>query len=438
MKKLIILDLMGTLLEADHVVAPHKYGEYNSRIRALASRLNAILSSGREIIILTDISHTEVPDEIILLNDIYSTILPANREGISFIVAGVRSGVHIKQLLSSNENEIASTKGKMKVFGDKDSAYESIFERYKGYSISAVDDHYYTNNGFEKIIEMGGKTYQITNDFGSTSFGLADYRRKDRRHSAWTNNYQSVMKITFPYATAYDYINLLANSVDTMTFYHDIKIGEVVKSLNSFVEDESVGEFDETLDGIQERASKVKCDIDYLNKECDANWAFRGLIEKIARIQGKNPLELWEICLQIHEELKRHYTKAMDTIGQIAGLDELKKINTMVKYGDRFKQIRNYPVFFECEEQWRYYSGMILSKDKKSMLSLCLDEMDCTLVLEALYERGEISIEDLYVAYSLDERRYGLSVEEIVRAYKAGIISLCPTFDTALQLIMKS
>ena len=45
-------------------------------------------------------------------------------------------------------------------------------------------------------------------------------------------------------------------------------------------------------------------------------------------------------------------------------------------------------------------------------------------------------LNDLYVALSLDEKYYGISVEKIVQAYKNGNINLFGSFRTANQRIL--
>ena len=52
-------------------------------------------------------------------------------------------------------------------------------------------------------------------------------------------------------------------------------------------------------------------------------------------------------------------------------------------------------------------------------------------ILNSLYGLGEISTNDLYVALCLDEKYYGISIEEIVQAYKDGRINLDGSFRTA-------
>ena len=60
MKKLLIIDLMGTLLDAICVTNPNNSKEYQSRLKAACRKLNILLEQQKKIIILTDYSHTTV------------------------------------------------------------------------------------------------------------------------------------------------------------------------------------------------------------------------------------------------------------------------------------------------------------------------------------------------------------------------------------------
>ena len=60
MKKLLIIDLMGTLLDAICVTYPNNSKKYQSKLKAACRKLNILLEQQKEIIILTDYSHTTV------------------------------------------------------------------------------------------------------------------------------------------------------------------------------------------------------------------------------------------------------------------------------------------------------------------------------------------------------------------------------------------
>ncbi len=146
MKKLIVTDLMGTLIEADHVVRPRSQKEYQSRLATCGRNLNELLESGREVIILTSLSHTTIEEEKIILNDIYATISDANKPLFKIILTDVNDEKKQKQIMDSIDsgtgeiemiNALAQD-GKLELLADKDEAYEQILKKCKGYQINTI------------------------------------------------------------------------------------------------------------------------------------------------------------------------------------------------------------------------------------------------------------------------------------------------------------
>ena len=362
MKKLIIIDLMGTLIEADHVVRPRKSKEYQSRVATCGRYLNELLESGREVIILTSLSHTTIEEEKIILNDIYATISAANKPLFKIILTDVndeKKKKQIKEAIDSGpgEKEIINAlakDGKLELLADKDEAYEQILKEYKGYQISTVDDRYKRNKGFAKVVNSGGAVYAITNALAGFQWGLTDYTT--RQNMAWTISFEFNRDNTFPYATSIEYIDRLTNDLPYLAKSSEHQMPKIPNS--------------------QEEEKTIAATL----RQIGNNWTFQELIKKIALIQGREPKELWNICQKINSELSEYYKNRIDGMEQ----------TTILK-----------------------------------------------AILNSLYGLGEISTNDLYVAFSLDEKYYGISIEEMVQAYKDGNINLFGSFSAAKQTILR-
>ena len=371
MKKLIVIDLMGTLIEADHVVRPRSQKEYPSRVATCGRYLNELLESGREVIILTSLSHTTIEEEKIILNDIYATISDANKPLFKIILTDVNDEKKQKQIMDpidSGTGEIEminalAQDGKLELLADKYEAYEQIINKYKGYQISTVDDRYKRNKGFAKVLNSGGTVYVITNALASMQWNLGDYKEKTikirdekgkeklkvRPNSAWKGNYEFNRDNTFPYATSIEYIDRLTNDLPELARKSEHQMPKIPN---------------------RQEEKTIAATL----RQIGNNWTFQELIKKIALIQGRNPEELWNTCQKINSELSEYYKN------KIEGMEQTKILNA---------------------------------------------------ILNSLYGLGEISTNDLYVALCLDEKYYGISIEEIVQAYKDGRINLDGSFRTA-------
>lgn len=376
MKKLIVIDLMGTLIEADHVVRPRSQKEYPSRVVTCGRYLNELLESGREVIILTSLSHTTIEEEKIILNDIYATISDANKPLFKIILTDVNDEKKQKQIMDpidSGTGEIEminalAQDGKLELLADKDEAYEQIINKYKGYQISTVDDRYKSNKGFAKVLNSGGTVYVITNALASMQWNLGDYKEKAikirdekgkeklkvRPNSAWKGNYEFNRDSTFPYATSIEYIDRLTNDLPELARKSEHQMPKIPN---------------------RQEEKTIAATL----RQIGNNWTFQELIKKIALIQGRNPEELWNTCQKINSELSEYYKN------KIEGMEQTKILNA---------------------------------------------------ILNSLYGLGEISTNDLYVALCLDEKYYGISIEEIVQAYKDGNINLFGSFRAANQRIL--
>ena len=74
--------------------------EYQSRVATCGRYLNELLESGREVIILTSLSHTTIEEEKIILNDIYATISDSNKPLFKIILTDVNDEKKQKQIMN--------------------------------------------------------------------------------------------------------------------------------------------------------------------------------------------------------------------------------------------------------------------------------------------------------------------------------------------------
>lgn len=179
MKKLVIFDLMGTLLEAEHVGKPnigYRKNEYNSRIMYCTRKLNELLKRGMEIVILSSLDHTKLEHEMKIVSDIDSLIDKKYSNNLQYIFAK-GGAVNVRNITSLS---IDSNKPIL-IVEDKDSAYDYLIKKYYDYNIFAVDDDPLHNSGFANVYKNRGKIYLINNWFNSKMLGEKGYEKYKNR-----------------------------------------------------------------------------------------------------------------------------------------------------------------------------------------------------------------------------------------------------------------
>ncbi len=475
MGRLIVTDLMGTLLEADHIIHPGKCGEYNSRIMKAGRDLNDLLDTGVEIIILTNMSHTTVQAEKKVLNDLYAQIKEESRTRISFMLTDVIREDERELIMSPFEGNAVVKDGKLELFRDKSRAFDEVFLRYAGYDIVAIDDRWAC---FARVLKKGGKVVNITTELPAHTANLTNYLDEENScNFGWEEAFLDLRNGNPPCAEAFEYIERIDSRVDDKSIHATFDIKKTLEkpdidrseeisldSLLTLEQDELV----KWLDTTQQECDEALSYVEKALYSVDLTYAFRDIITIIEMLQERPTGSLWEKCKEIRAQRDVQLTKPMFLLAQMAGLDELNEeydkvkcnsVNRGVKakfercfvsvverlwqeFGIKFlgysnpnwvnEQMDCYRDVIDSEEQWVHYTGMLATYSEASLYrTCCLGDMDPTIILGALYGMGEISIDDLYLAYELNERHYGLPIEKMVEAYKRGDISLCYTFSEA-------
>lgn len=210
MGRLIVLDLMGTLLDGNCVTNPKESIEYPSRIMALGRMLNTLLDNKKEninrkeIIILTDYSHSTIENMKKVLNDIYNSVSDINKDRIRFMVAGINKEDESKEMMFPNSNNRVVIDKKLELFINKDEAYKQIIDRYRGYSIIAVDDNPSNNDGFTYLNKQEQKTCYIISGYDSNSFTPEGFSDSKSTNYAWIDPYEMFLEQIYPYVDFYE------------------------------------------------------------------------------------------------------------------------------------------------------------------------------------------------------------------------------------------
>lgn len=202
-KKLIILDLMGTLIEAGHLVNNQyvRKREYYSRILYITRKLNSLLEKGFNIVILSSIDHSTVSDEMRIISDIDDNI--NFRDKISYFLAKEGCTQYNTDGLYTNNNKY------VKVFNKKNDAYKEILSNFKGYQVIAVDDNPDLNEGFFLVYNAYGKLCMIDNFFNSRDLGYRGFEiYKERRYPYISNEVALKKYIQYMNYTGFDLKNV--------------------------------------------------------------------------------------------------------------------------------------------------------------------------------------------------------------------------------------
>lgn len=218
MKKLIITDLMGTLLDAICITNPNESCEYQSKLKAVCRKLNVLLEQQKEIIILTDYSHTTIEYLKKVLNDMYNEILDSNKDRVKFMVTGIKNKEGKRAMLNKDSQNIIAVNNRLELFDNKDLAYEHIIDSYRGYAIVAVDDHPYNNNGFTILFMNGHKTCGILNDYGSRSLGPEICQNDEFDNYAWSDGYRRYLEAVFPTINLENCLNKIYSYINYKIF----------------------------------------------------------------------------------------------------------------------------------------------------------------------------------------------------------------------------
>lgn len=176
MKCFLMLDLVGTLIEFNHVInreqPRNKYmesvaDEYQSRINYIGRKLNEFMQSGNIVTIASSQDHCSTHHIATVLSDIDKVILDENKDKIYYFISEART----------NETYLAESGKEIYLVEDKIKAYYTISSKYPEYYPIAIDDGPTHNDIFYKILSQGGQVGYILNDYNNRELYPKNFQR---------------------------------------------------------------------------------------------------------------------------------------------------------------------------------------------------------------------------------------------------------------------
>lgn len=242
MKYLLIVDLMGTLLEArqlttgiydpndnilnfNHTRHKNVEQEYISRITYISRKLNKILENGIKVSIVTSIDHCTEYQLIHTINSIDERITKDNKHQIEYYIDG--SGKDIVKAL--NDRTIVTS--------TREDAYDLAIKKNKGYYYITIDDNLGNTSCIAKVLDLGGQFIHIDNAPNSIEWytyewyenlkkeyhtndsfdGLVDYYESYSKCFSYSEDLKHCQYFHFPKEETY--LKLVSNELDIEQFY---------------------------------------------------------------------------------------------------------------------------------------------------------------------------------------------------------------------------
>lgn len=235
MKYLLIVDLMGTLLEANQVFecvqslnsAKRFYkNEYESRILCISRKLNEFLERGNRVYIVTSEDHCSEERLLEIIRDIDKNIYFHNRNKIKYFITGY--------INVSLEHEFGE---RLVITFKREHAYDLSIKENVGYYFITIDDDLINSGCVSKVLDLGGQYIHIDNMLNST--GWYDFERYEyiKKHFHINDNIDrlvsyyeqcsSIFSESCNFSKDEIYLKLLENKLDVDELYSWLIIRDI-------------------------------------------------------------------------------------------------------------------------------------------------------------------------------------------------------------------
>lgn len=227
MKYLLIVDLMGTLLEANQVLGYEQClldserkrykDEYKSRILYISRKLNTFLDQNNNVCIITSIDHCTEERLLRVIKDIDKNIHIHNRDKIKYFITDCLD-INLKQNFD-----------RLTITFKREQAYDLAINRNAGYYYITMDDDLINASCASKVLGLGGQYILINNMLNTTGWFNSERYEYLKKHFHINDNLDRLVSYYEQCSTLFlescnfskeeIYLKLLSNKLDIDELY---------------------------------------------------------------------------------------------------------------------------------------------------------------------------------------------------------------------------
>lgn len=262
MKYLLIVDLMGTLLEANKVLGyepnllnfeQKRYkDEYESRILYISRKMNNFLDKNNNVCIVTSIDHCSEDRLLTIIKDIDEKIHFYNRDKIKYFIT------------DSMEMNLKHTfNDRLTITFKREEAYDLAINEHAGYYYITIDDDLINAYCASKVLDLGGQYILINNMLNTTGWSNSERYEYLKKHFHINDNFDRLVPYYDQCATLFSdscnfskeeiYLKLLSNKLDIDELYSWL----ILRDIRATFKEESGYSFDYTQELINHKCIQV-------------------------------------------------------------------------------------------------------------------------------------------------------------------------------------